>query len=72
MSGEITLKGKILPVRGIKEKVLAAHRAGIKKVILPEGNQAQLEEVPSDIKKEIHIILVDNIFQVVEKVFIRK
>jgi ATP-dependent Lon protease len=53
MTGEITLRGRVLPVGGIKEKVLAAHRAGIKHVILPERNAADLEEVPQEIREEL-------------------
>jgi ATP-dependent Lon protease len=53
MTGEITLRGRVLPVGGIKEKVLAAHRAGIKHVILPERNAADLEEVPQEIRDEL-------------------
>jgi ATP-dependent Lon protease len=53
MTGEITLRGRVLPVGGIKEKILAAHRAGIKHVILPERNVADLEEVPQEVRDEL-------------------
>ena len=52
MTGEITLSGAVLPVGGIKEKMLAAHRAGIKKVILPKKNERDLEDVPGDVRSE--------------------
>ncbi|HJX69553.1 MAG TPA: S16 family serine protease, partial [Dehalococcoidia bacterium] len=64
--GEITLGGKVLPVGGIKEKVLAAHRAGIKKVILPQENEKDLEEIPQEIKEELQFIWVEHIDQVLE------
>lgn len=67
MTGEITLRGRILPVGGIKEKVLAAHRAGIKKVILPKKNQKDLEQIPENIKEEIEFILVDKMAQVLPR-----
>lgn len=61
MTGEITLRGKILSVGGIKEKVLAAHRARIKKVLLPMGNRKDLESVPEDIRREVELVFVDRV-----------
>jgi len=61
MTGEITLRGKVLPVGGIREKVLAAHRAGIKTVILPRRNERDLEDVPADLRKELEFVFVDEI-----------
>ncbi len=66
MTGEITLRGQILPVGGIKEKVLAAHRAGLKTVILPKLNQPDLDELPEEVKKSIQFVLVDQIDEVLE------
>jgi ATP-dependent Lon protease len=58
MTGEITLRGRVLPVGGIKEKILAAHRAGIKRVILPERNVADLDEVPQEIRDSLEFVPV--------------
>lgn len=68
MTGEITLRGKILPVGGIKEKILAAHRAGVKKVILPADNEKDLEEVPQDVKNQLKFLFVRNIDEVLAEV----
>ncbi len=66
MTGEITLRGKILPVGGIKEKSLAARRAGIKTIIMSKDNEKDLEEVPPTLRAEIQIIFVENIDEVLE------
>ncbi len=59
MTGEITLRGKVLPVGGIKEKVLAAHRAGVRTVILPRRNERDTEDVPEPLRAELHFVFVD-------------
>ena len=64
MTGEISLRGKVLPVGGIKEKMLAAHRAGIRRVIIPEHNGLDLEEIPEELRSEMTFILADTIDQV--------
>ncbi len=61
LSGEITLRGLVLPVGGIKEKVLAAHRAGIRTVVLPARNGADLQEVPADVRNEIEFVLASRV-----------
>jgi len=60
MTGEITLRGKVLPVGGIKEKVLAAHRAGIRSVILPSRNERDVEEVPEELRRQMRFVCVDD------------
>jgi ATP-dependent Lon protease len=59
MTGEITLRGRVLPVGGIKEKLLAAHRAGLRAVILPADCERDLDDVPAEIREELDLTLVD-------------
>ena len=66
MTGEITLRGRVLPVGGVKEKVLAAHRAGIKRILLPERNKPDLEEVPQEIRDTLEFIPVSRMEEVLE------
>lgn len=66
MTGEITLRGNVLPIGGVKEKILAAHRAGIKTVILPKENERNLKDIPESVLEDIKIVLVENMDQVLE------
>ena len=66
MTGEITLRGKVLPVGGIKEKVLAARRAGITTVILPRRNESDLEDIPPEVRSELETIFVDTVDEVLK------
>ena len=70
MTGEISLRGRVLPVGGIKEKVLAAHRAGIRKIVLPKRNQKDVEEVPAEARDELEFVFVEDmrtaLFEVLE------
>ena len=72
MTGEITLRGRVLPVGGIKEKLLAAHRMGIKKVLLPYENSKDLEEIPDRIKKKMEFVLVKRMDEVLEHALVKK
>ena len=66
MTGELTLRGNVLPVGGIKEKVVAAHRSGLRTIILPERNQKDLEEVPDLVKEEMTFHFVKEMADVVD------
>ena len=64
MTGEVTLQGKVLPIGGVKQKLLAAHRAGLKEVILPRRNEADLDDVPETVRNEIEVHLVSDVADV--------
>jgi len=66
MTGEITLSGLVFPVGGVKEKVLAAHRAGIHRILLPARNEADMEEIPEDVRKELEVVPLNRIREVVD------
>jgi ATP-dependent Lon protease len=68
MTGEITLRGKVLPVGGVKEKVLGAHRAGLRTVLLPRRNDADLDELPDQVRKEMTFILLDSLDEALDTV----
>jgi len=66
MTGEISLRGKVMPIGGLKEKLLAAHRSGVKKVLIPVENEKDLVEIPDNVKKGLHIIPMTKVDQVLE------
>ena len=69
MTGEISLSGLVLPVGGIKEKMLAAHRAGIRRIILPKANEKDLKDVPQEVRDEMTFILTERIEDVLREAF---
>ncbi|WP_027399583.1 endopeptidase La [Anaerovorax odorimutans] len=71
MTGEITLRGKVLPVGGIREKVLAAHRAGIKKILLPVDNEVDIEEIPANVRKKLEFVLINSVDEALEHALVR-
>ena len=71
MTGEITLRGKVLPVGGIREKVLAAHRAGIKKVLLPRENERDISEIPNAVRKQLEFVLIDDVSKALEEAMVK-
>jgi ATP-dependent Lon protease len=68
MTGEITLRGRVLPIGGIKEKVLAAQRIGVNKVLVPKENEPDLREVPPEVREQLEIVLVNHIDEVLPHV----
>ena len=72
MTGEITLRGRVLPIGGLKEKTLAAKTAGIKTVLVPEQNRADVEEIPAEIKSGLEIVFVEKMQDVIERAFVKK
>lgn len=71
MTGEITLRGKVLPVGGIREKVLAAHRAGIRKVLLPKDNEADIQDIPEAVREEMEFVLIKNANDALKHVLVK-
>jgi ATP-dependent Lon protease len=72
MTGEITLRGRVLPIGGVKEKLLAAHQAGIKNVIIPEANEANLEDVPESILQDLKVTAVKDFQEVLNVMLLEK
>ncbi|MBL8133469.1 MAG: endopeptidase La [Anaerolineae bacterium] len=72
MTGEITLRGQVLPVGGIKDKVLAAHRLGVDTVVMPKKNENDIDDIPEEVRDKLHFILVENIDQALEATLIEK
>jgi len=71
MTGEITLTGRVLPIGGLKEKTLAARRAGIKRIVIPIDNERDIKDIPDNVKKKVQFILADNIDTVLEQALVR-
>jgi ATP-dependent Lon protease len=69
MTGEISLSGLVLPIGGLKEKVLAAHRAGLKRIILPKANEKDLKDIPEEVRQDLQFILVQTIHEVLQAAF---
>lgn len=72
MTGEITLRGRVLPVGGIRDKALAAQRAGIRTVVMPKRNESDLDEIPAAVRRRLHFVLVDHIDEVLRQVLDKK
>lgn len=71
MTGEITLRGKVLPVGGIREKVLAAHRAGIKKILLPAENERDIEDIPKNVRRQLEFVLLHTVDEALEQALVK-
>ena len=66
MTGEVTVTGQVLPIGGLKEKLLAAHRAGVKKILIPKENEKDLVDIPKKIREDVKIIAVENVDEVLK------
>ena len=71
MTGEITLRGRVLAVGGVKEKLLAAHRASITKVLIPKECEADLDEIPENVKEKMEFVLVEHMDEVLEQALLK-
>ena len=72
MTGEITLRGRVLPIGGLREKSIAAHRSGLKTILIPKDNVKDLEEIPTSVKNSLNIIPVETVDDVVNHAIIAK
>ena len=70
MTGEVTLRGNVLPIGGLKEKSLAAHRSGITTIIIPKGNIKDLDDIPDTVKEDVQYIPVEKVDQVINEAII--
>ena len=71
MTGEITLRGTVLPIGGVKEKVIAAHRVGIKKILLPEENKRDMPDVPQSVKDDVEFVFVHHMDEVLAQALVK-
>lgn len=69
MTGEVTLRGQVLPIGGVKEKVLGAHRAGIKTILLPYRNRKDQQDLPLNVRKDLRLVFVKNMSEVLAEVW---
>jgi ATP-dependent Lon protease len=72
MTGEVTLRGRVLPIGGLKEKTMAAYRAGIRTLIIPEENRKDLEKIPDYVLEQFHVLPVQDVQEVLKTALIRK
>ena len=71
MTGEVTLRGTVLPIGGLREKSIAAHRSGLKTIIIPYENQRDIDDIPEEVKKDLTIIPVKNVMEVINRAIIK-
>lgn len=71
MTGEVTLRGKVLPIGGVRDKVLAAHRAGMRTVILPEDNRKDVVDIPDSVRKQIKLVFAEHVDQVIDRALVK-